>query len=125
MDLLLDSHVFLWWDSNDRRLADPARQAIEHPENRVFVSAPTVWEIAIKRSLGKLAFSGALSAAVVANRFVDLPIAAQHAEHAAALPPHHRDPFDRILIAQALLERHTIVTHDRAFAPYGVACLWA
>jgi len=125
MDLLLDSHVFLWWDSNDRRLVASAREAIAHPDNRVFVRAATIWEVALKRALGKLDFSGVLSAAVEANGFDGLPIDAEHAERAASLPPHHRDPFDRMLIAQSLLGRYTIITHDRAFAPYGVPCLWA
>jgi PIN domain nuclease of toxin-antitoxin system len=124
MDLLLDSHVFLWWDANDRQLGGSVRDAIADPKNRVFVSAATIWEVALKRALGKLAFSGVLSSAVAANGFSDLPISAEHAERAAMLPPHHRDPFDRMLIAQSMLGGHAIVTHDRAFGPYGVPCLW-
>jgi PIN domain nuclease of toxin-antitoxin system len=125
MDLLLDSHVFLWWDSGAAELAADARHAIADAGNRVLVSAATVWEIAIKRMLGKLDFEGALSAAIEANGFGQLPILAAHAERAAGLPLHHRDPFDRMLIAQAVSEGCTLVTRDRAFEPYGVPCLWA
>lgn len=124
MDLLLDSHVFLWWDANDARLGGDARRAIADPKNRVFISVASVWEIAVKRALGKLAFRGGLAKAIIANGFEELPISAAHAERAAELPDHHRDPFDRMLIAQAACEACVIATRDRAFEPYGVPCLW-
>jgi PIN domain nuclease of toxin-antitoxin system len=125
MDLLLDSHVFLWWDMGDARLAANVREAIADPENRVLLSAVSVWEIAIKRGLGKLAFRGSLIKAIAANGFEELPVTAVHAERAAALPEHHRDPFDRMLVAQSLCEACVLVTRDRAFEAYGIPCLWS
>lgn len=125
MDLLLDSHVFLWWDTADTQLAPAARGAIADPGNRVLLSAASVWEIAVKRALGKLAFQGSLLKAVAANGFEELPVTAAHAERAAALPDHHRDPFDRMLVAQSLCEACVLVTRDRAFEAYGIPCLWS
>jgi PIN domain nuclease of toxin-antitoxin system len=125
MQVLLDSHVFLWWDARDARLAEDARRVVGDPENRVLFSAASVWEIALKRALGKLEFEGNLTRAIVANGFEELPITALHAERAAALPDHHRDPFDRMLVAQALCESCVLMTRDRAFTPYGIPCFWA
>jgi PIN domain nuclease of toxin-antitoxin system len=124
MDLLLDSHVFLWWDSNDARLAAELRRAIVDPGNRILLSAASVWEIGVKRALGKLEFRGTIVKAIAANGFEELPITALHAERAAALPDHHRDPFDRMLVAQSLCESCVLATRDRAFAEYGIPCLW-
>ncbi len=124
MDLLLDSHVFLWWDEGNSRLSETVLRAIADPENHVVVSAASVWEIAVKRALGKLDFPGVLVEAIVANGFETLSIAVAHAERAAALPGHHKDPFDRMIVAQGLCEGLVIVTHDQAFALYGVPCLW-
>ena len=124
MELLLDSHVFLWWDSGDARLTEPARRAIGDPGNRVLVSAACVWEIGVKRALGKLAFRGSVVKALASNGFEEMSITAEHAERAASLPDHHRDPFDRMLIAQSLCEACVLITHDRVFEAYGIACLW-
>jgi PIN domain nuclease of toxin-antitoxin system len=125
MDLLLDAHVFLWWDTGDVRLAADVRDVIADPGNRVLLSAASVWEIAIKRALGKLDFRGGLVKAIAANGFEELPVTAAHAERAAALPDHHRDPFDRMLVAQSLCEACVLATRDRAFEAYGVPCLWS
>lgn len=124
MDILLDSHAFLWWDLNDRRLGSDVHQAIADPRNRVFVSAVSVWEIAIKRALGKLEFRADIGKAIASNGFAELPVTANHADRAAELPAHHRDPFDRMLIAQGVSENCVLVTRDRVFARYGIPCLW-
>ena len=123
MNLLLDTHVLLWWLSDDSALGTEARAAIANPETEVFVSAASAWEIAIKVGLGKLDAPDDLEAALVANSFQPLPIEVAHALAADRLPEHHRDPFDRMLIAQAMVEGLTLVTHDRAFGAYEVALL--
>ena len=123
MRVLIDTHVFLWWDQQLRRLSRPLRAAIEDETNEIVVSAATIWEIAIKRAIGKLRFDRAIVAAVLALGFEILPVAGAHAEHAGGLPPHHNDPFDRLIIAQAYLERMVLGTQDRRMLPYGVATL--
>jgi len=121
--LLLDTHVFLWWNGRSDMIADPLRQAIANPGNEIFVSAASVWEIGIKRALGKLGFANRIVAAIVAHRFQLLPITGEHAEHAAELPRHHADPFDRVLVAQAVIERMVFGTQDPKIAPYGARLL--
>jgi PIN domain nuclease of toxin-antitoxin system len=116
--LLLDAHALLWWLDDDRTLSQPARDAIRDPSNDVFVSAASVWEIEIKRALGKLAAPPGLLAAIDAADFDMLPITGADAERAAHLPPHHRDPFDRMLVAQAGRLDALIVSRDRQFDPY-------
>jgi PIN domain nuclease of toxin-antitoxin system len=122
--LLLDTHVFLWWRANDRRLGAPVRVAVAEAD-LVFVSAATAWEAAIKASLGRLRYPDTIEAGVDASGFEKLPISLAHAERAARLPPHHADPFDRMLIAQAQSEDLTLVTRDRSLASYEVKLLWA
>ncbi len=123
MKLLLDTHVFLWWSGDDQRLKGEAREAIANAE-RVVVSAASAWEAAIKSAAGKLQLLTPFEEAVEINRFEKLPVEFRHAAATAVLPPHHGDPFDRMLIAQALTEGLTLVTHDRLFAQYGVSVLW-
>lgn len=123
MQVLLDTHTFLWWRTNDRALAEEARAAIVEAEC-VFVSAASAWEVAIKVALGKLRIPGPFGAAVEASGFVELPITFRHATHAGELPPHHTDPFDRMLVAQSMTDGLTMLTHDRAFAPYGIPVIW-
>lgn len=120
MKLLLDTLAFLWWDANDPRLPDTLREAIATPRNQVFVSAVTVWEIAIKRASGKLAFGGGVGNAIRAHLFLPLPITVEHAECAGGLPALHRDPFDRLLVAQAQLEGLVLVTVDALILRYAV-----
>jgi PIN domain nuclease of toxin-antitoxin system len=120
MRLLLDTHAFLWWDANDPQLPAGQRKAIASPQNEVFVSAVSVWEIAIKRASGKLIFSGSAAKAIDKHRFSPLPITVEHAEHAGSLPALHRDPFDRLLVAQAHLEGLTLVTVDDQILRYQV-----
>jgi PIN domain nuclease of toxin-antitoxin system len=125
MDLLLDTHVFLWWDRSDRRLGASASSEISEPANRIFVSAASVWEIAIKRQLGRLAFNGSPSDAIAKNGFHPLPVSGEHAEAAAILPRIHKDPFDRMLIAQSLARNLVLVTSDDFIRQYAVPQLWA
>ena len=120
MRLLLDTHVLLWWLVDDRRLGTQARALISNADNSVYVSAASAWEISIKRALGKLKAPSSLDGSVEEAGFEKLPIGFQHAERAGSLPPLHSDPFDRMLIAQALLEDLLLVTADKSFARYGV-----
>jgi PIN domain nuclease of toxin-antitoxin system len=122
--LLLDTHVFLWWRANDRRLRLPIRNAIASADV-VFVSAASAWEAAIKITLGRLSIPDTVESGVEESGFEKLPILFSHAEVAGALPIHHQDPFDRMLIAQALVENLTLVSHDRRMEPYDVTVLWA
>jgi PIN domain nuclease of toxin-antitoxin system len=123
MRLLLDTHVLLWWREASPRIGDEARREIATADD-VFVSAASAWEVAIKVALGKLRIPGPLEAAVSDSGFGALPIAFSHAAAVTGLAAHHADPFDRMLIAQAVVEGLTIVTHDRRFAPYGVPIVW-
>lgn len=127
MNLLLDTHVLLWWMADDPALGDRARDAIADPENDVWVSAASVWEIAIKAGLGRLTLPGpvaeVLPAALVDSDFAPLPITVEHGLRVSDLPLVHADPFDRILIAQAITQSWTIVTADAVFARYPVSIL--
>ncbi len=123
MKLLLDAHTLLWWLADDPGLAGEARSAIASESNEVLVSAATIWEIAIKRSIGKLTAPDGLVDMLAEVGFEELPITGFDAERAAALPRHHRDPFDRMLVAQASRIGAVVVTRDRAFTPYEVATL--
>lgn len=125
MILLLDSHAFIWWLGADATLADQARRAIADPTNSVVVSAASIWELAIKRALGKIDTQADLAAAVVDCAFSGLPITLEDAAAAASLPAHHRDPFDRMLVAQAQRLDAVIVTRDEAFDAYEPAVLRA
>jgi len=123
MILLLDAHALLWALSGERTLSSAAREAIASPMNDVLVSAATVWEVTIKRALGKLEAPTDLLAAMAATNIVGLPILPADGERAGSLPPHHRDPFDRMLVAQAKRVGAVLVSRDRSFAAYGVEIL--
>lgn len=123
MSLLLDTHILLWWLSDDPLLPTAARQAIASPKTEVLVSSATAWEIAIKQAAGRLDAPEDLLEAVVSNDFQTLPITAAHAVAAGALPPHHSDPFDRMLIAQARAETLTLISVDNRFPRYDVELL--
>ena len=122
MRLLVDSHVALWWLDGNDALGPTCRSGLESADE-VFFSAVTPWELGIKRSLGKLSFPDGLIEALQESGFAGLPISVDHAVRAADLPPHHRDPFDRMLVAQARAEALTLVTADRTLAPYEVPLL--
>jgi PIN domain nuclease of toxin-antitoxin system len=119
--LLIDTHVFIWMTVEPARVRDDARRALAAPANTVFVSAASIWEIAIKRALGRLEFPlEELDMIFARIGFDPLPVTAAHGVVAGSLPRHHADPFDRMLVAQARLEDLVLVSEDRAFPPYGV-----
>ena len=123
--LLLDTHSFLWWLSDDTRLNQQARDTIKDSATLVHISAASIWEISIKTELGKVnPGTKHIDEEILANQFIELPIYASHGLAAGRLPAHHADPFDRMLIAQAQAEDLTIVTHDKNFGKYKVSVLW-
>ena len=124
MNLLLDTHVLLWWLADDAGLEHETRSAIEDASNIIHVSAASAWEISIKKALGKLDAPDDLQAALIASQFQPLPISILHATRDGQLPRHHDDPFDRMLIAQAQAEQLTLVTHDTMFRSYEVPIVW-
>lgn len=125
MRILLDTHALLWTVGNPAELNSEARDTIEDGANVVLVSIASAWEIAIKRGSGKLEAPRDLGRAIADQSFATLGITLDHARAVGDLPAHHRDPFDRMLIAQALVEGLTIVTRDPRFAIYGVPLLAA
>jgi PIN domain nuclease of toxin-antitoxin system len=120
MKLLLDTHIFLWWNAGDLKLPAAMRDEILSDQNTVLVSAVTVWEIAIKRASGKLAFDSSIGKAIEGHGFSALDIAVDHAEWAGALPPLPHDPFDRLLVAQAHIEGLVLATVDAQVLQYHV-----
>ncbi|MEX2175092.1 MAG: type II toxin-antitoxin system VapC family toxin [Pirellulaceae bacterium] len=125
MKLLLDTHMLLWWLDDPALLAIPAREAISEPSNEVLVSAAVVWEIVIKSSLGKLTIPDDLENVIERSGFVGLPMEAVHVLAIRNLPELHRDPFDRMLAAQAVVESATIVTRDAQLLRYPVPSIRA
>jgi PIN domain nuclease of toxin-antitoxin system len=117
---LLDTHVLLWWLADDPRLSDPAAEAIEDGRNVALVSAASIWEIEIKRAKGVLKVPDDILEQMDAAGFAPLPITHVHAWEAGRLPRHHDDPFDRMLVAQAVAEKVTLITSDGAIASYPV-----
>ena len=128
MRLLLDTHALLWWLAGDTQLSPRARAAIADPANEVFVSAASAWEIATKHRLGKLPLAGPLAIdfarEVHAQGFLPLPISMEHGQVAGGLPGAHRDPFDRMLVAQAREEKMVLVSNEAIFDGLGVTRLW-
>ena len=120
MNLLLDTHALLWWLGDDSSLSEQAREAIAAPENAVFLSAAVVWEIRIKQSIGKLTVPPVFGDVLADEHFVELPITIDHVNQLEGLPMIHRDPFDRMLVAQAMFEGLTIVSRDQVIGAYGV-----
>ena len=125
---MLDTHAFLWWLSGDEALSAAARIAIANVENDIYVSAASVWEISTKHRNGKLpgvaAIVSDLERTITDQGFTGLPISVRHGQVAGGLPGPHRDPFDRMLIAQAMLENLLLVSNERPFDAYGVSRLW-
>jgi PIN domain nuclease of toxin-antitoxin system len=123
VDLLLDTHAFIWWTAVDSRLVESARAAIADSANRVIVSAASIWEISVKRASGKLTFPDDTLRVLTRTGFDTLDVTPSHAEAAGSLPLHHTDPFDRMLIAQAKVEGFVLVSMDRQLLPYGVPAI--
>jgi PIN domain nuclease of toxin-antitoxin system len=122
---LLDSHVLLWWLSDPERLSEEALDVLKSRESVVFVSAASVWELAIKRRLGRLDFPSNLTEVIADASLHPMPVQLGHALATADLPLHHRDPFDRLLVAQARLGQLTLITHDLQLEAYDVQLLHA
>jgi len=125
--VLLDTHALIWFQAGDRRLSKAARRAIEADDAELLISAATVWEMAIKASLHRLKLSDPVDSYIaekVGQGYRMLAVSWTHAATVEALPWHHRDPFDRLLVAQALTERCPVITKDRAFHKYGVEVVW-
>jgi PIN domain nuclease of toxin-antitoxin system len=123
--LLLDTNVALWLLlGNRKQVSAGAVQALEDESNAIVLSAASVWEIAIKRSVGKVTIADDWAAALRRLGFDPMPVTAVHAEAVELLPWHHRDPFDRLLLAQASVERCTLVSADRRLGAYGIDILW-
>ncbi|MBM3548416.1 MAG: type II toxin-antitoxin system VapC family toxin [Alphaproteobacteria bacterium] len=123
MRLLLDTHAFIWWRAREQEISNEIRAAIQDADD-VFVSVVSAWEIAIKTSVGKFALQASVEEGIRESHFEILPIDLKHTDAVAALPFHHRDPFDRMLIAQCQVEKLTLVTADRRLQPYDVPFLW-
>ncbi len=126
---LIDTHCWLWWNAAPERLSPEAREIVADPSNEIMLSAASAWEIAIKHALGKLRLPEApatyVESRLLLNRMTGLPIHLRHALHAGELPPHHRDPFDRMIIAQARVEALTVITADEVFRRYEVDLIWS
>lgn len=128
MTLLLDTHAFLWFINGDRRLSPPALAAIENPDSVLRLSIAALWEVTVKASLGRLQLPARMSQFVrehvYGNRISLLPIEPHHLELLESLPFHHKDPFDRLIIAQAEAEQIAVVSGDNAFSKYDVSRVW-
>ena len=123
MRYLIDTHIFVWFVTEPEKLGDEMHDSLRDFTNEVFVSAATFWEIAMNRNRGRMKFPGDVAQEMRAAQFVELPVTGAHYEAAVALPDIHKDPFDRLLIAQALCEGLVLVTHDRALGAYNVPIL--
>jgi len=123
LKLLLDTHVMLWAISDPGRLSDQARSAIASEENEVFVSVVSPWEIAIKKSRNRIEIPDDLDRGLESSRFKLLPVLLRHTKAIETMPHHHRDPFDRMLVAQAIIDGMTLVTADRKLTHYAAALL--
>jgi PIN domain nuclease of toxin-antitoxin system len=128
MRVLLDTHAFLWFVLGDEQLSHNARLSIEDPGNEKLVSPASYWEIAIKISLNKYTLSQPYEAfmqkGIASNGFIILPLELKHTAVLTTLPFHHRDPFDRLIVAQAMVENIPVISGDAAFAAYPVTCIW-
>ena len=124
MKLLLDTHASLWWLSDDDRIGEHVARHLTDDTNQVLLSGVVVWEVAIKRSLGKLDAPDDLVSILLGAGAQPLPVTLDHAAAVETLPWHHRDPFDRMLVAQALTEDAAIVSRDEPLSAYGVSIVW-
>ena len=127
MKLLLDTHIFLWWDSEPTKLSNNVLTALTDPRNSLFLSVVSVWEMQIKKDIGKLSIRIALADMLIEqetkNQIKVLPIEAKHIFGLETMPQHHKDPFDRLIIAQAIVEDLTMISNDGIFSSYGIKLL--
>ena len=124
MRLLLDTHAALWWLTDDSRLGDEAARHLGDDSNQLLLSAAVVWEVAVKRSLGQLNAPEDFAGTILSGGAHAVAVTTEHAAAVEHLPWHHRDPFDRILVAQAQIERATLVSGDEVLSAYGVPVVW-
>jgi len=128
MNLLSDTHSFIWSFSNTKKLSSLAAQAFKNPANQIYLSVASVWEMQIKIALGKMVFKDTLENIINEQQTINgiqiLSVQLVHALYLENLPPHHKDPFDRLLISQAIVENMTLVSADASFAKYQVNLLW-
>lgn len=124
MKLLFDTHAALWWLAGEELIGDDAESYLADETNQVFLSTVVVWEVAIKRSLGKLEAPAAFASTLLGAGAQPLPVSLDHAEAVEQLPWHHRDPFDRLLVAQALIEGAAVISGDEKLLPYGARLIW-
>lgn len=123
MRVLLDTHFLLWWLADAPELGERGREVISAPENLIFFSAASLWELRIKEGIGKIELPASFANALSAEAFEPLSVTVKHTEALRGLPLHHRDPFDRMLIAQAQVESMTFLTRDKIVELYDVRCL--
>lgn len=128
MNVLLDTHAFLWWVIDDAQLSTTAKAMIAEPTNTIYLSVVSAWEIIIKERTGKLSLPESpetyILSRLTANRFATLPVEMPHVLQIASLPDHHRDPFDRLLIAQSQVENIPLLTTDQLISQYSVNVIW-
>jgi PIN domain nuclease of toxin-antitoxin system len=128
MKLLLDTHTFIWWDSDPRKLSKTALSSCQNPDNTLILSVVSIWEMQIKLQLGKLQLNQPLPEIIDSQRQENnlqfLPVTIDHVLALDSLPFHHKDPFDRLLISQAIVENATLVSVDSRFTNYPVAVIW-
>jgi PIN domain nuclease of toxin-antitoxin system len=126
--LLLDTHAFIWWDNDKSQLSQPALDACLDQSNTLFLSIASIWEMQIKIQTGKLSFTIPLEQRIIEQTRINglkiLPIRQKHIYTLAVLPDHHRDPFDRLLIAQSIYEKMTLISHDAQIKQYSLQLLW-
>jgi PIN domain nuclease of toxin-antitoxin system len=124
LKVLLDTHAALWWLGDDERLGSTSAALLDDASNDVLLSAAVVWEVAIKRSLGKLKAPDGFASTLIGAGASALPVTIAHAEAVELLEWHHRDPFDRMLIVQAAVEQAVLISNNQALLPYGVPLVW-
>ena len=125
MKYLVDTHIFIWWMKQDKRIKKEIKSILQDPQNYIYLSIATVWEIVVKKKIGKLKVPHDWKVTLKESNFLLLPISLEHVYKLENLPLHHRDPFDRMLVSQAIVENATLITGDNKLWQYDVALLKA